>query len=322
MSIITAENVSKSYKVYQQKSGKGALASFFRPDIRYVQAIRDLSFAIEPGDFVGFIGENGAGKSTMIKMLSGILFPTSGSVRTNGLVPYEKRKECARHIGVIFGQRSRLVPELPFTETFLLYKEIYQIEKTKYEKNVRLFVEMLDMGGFMHTPSRQLSLGQRMRAETALSMLHEPPILFLDEPTIGLDVVVKKHLRDFFKERNTMDGTTIILTSHDMKDLDVITNRILMISKGEMLFDGTIGELKEGYAGESIAEFSFADPVDEEAAKAFGTVSSNGYRLSVPFYPQQRPLPEVIASVSPLGTLSNIEVKSADIEDIVRRIYE
>jgi ABC-2 type transport system ATP-binding protein len=323
MAIIRVQGVSKEYKVRQQKSGaKGALASFFRPEMKYVQAIKDLSFDIEAGEFVGFIGENGAGKSTMIKMMSGILYPSSGEIQVNEVVPYLKRKENAMQIGVVFGQRSRLVWDLPMADTFALYKEIYRVDKEKYEKNVKLFTDMLEMGDYANTPVRQLSLGQRMRAEIALSMLHEPPILFLDEPTIGLDVVAKKHLRDFFKERNERDGTTIILTSHDMKDLDAISKRIIMITKGEMLFDGTMHALREKYEEESVAEFSFAQPLDEHAAGEFGAVSKDRSKLTIPFYPQKRALPEIIASVSGLGTLNNIEVKSADIEDIVRKIYQ
>ena len=323
MAVISVQDVSKTYTVREQKTGvKGTISSFFRPTVKEVQAVRNLSFAIEPGAFIGFIGENGAGKSTMIKMMSGILYPTSGEIRTNGLVPYVQRKENAMHIGVVFGQRSRLIWDLPMVDTFMLYKEIYRIDKTRYEKNVRLFTDMLEMGEYFLTPVRQLSLGQRMRAEIALSMLHEPPVLFLDEPTIGLDVVAKKYLRDFFKERNEKDGTTIILTSHDMKDLDEIAKRIIMISKGELLFDGTIDGLKEKYEEESVATFSFANPVDEKSASALGTVGDAGYKLSVLFYPQRRALPEIIAEVSTFGTLSNIDVKSADIEDIVRKIYQ
>jgi ABC-2 type transport system ATP-binding protein len=322
MAVIRVQDVSKTYKVHQQKSGaRGALASFFRPTIKYIEAVKNLSFEIGQGDFVGFIGENGAGKSTMIKMMSGILYPTSGEIITNGIVPYKKRKENALQIGVVFGQRSRLVWELPMLDTFALYKEMYRIDRAKYEYNVKLFTEMLEMGDYVDTPVRQLSLGQRMRAEIALSMLHEPPILFLDEPTIGLDVVAKKHMRDFFKERNERDGTTIILTSHDMKDLDAISKRIIMITKGEMLFDGTIEALKEKYADESVAEFSFAGKLDEQAAGEFGAVGGAGYKLTVSFYPQRRTLPEIIADVSVLGEISNIDVKSADIEDIVRKVY-
>jgi ABC-2 type transport system ATP-binding protein len=323
MPIIDIQHVSKEYKVHSQKSGaKGALASFFRPTIHYIQAIKDLSFSVEQGDFIGFIGENGAGKSTMIKMMSGILYPTSGEIRTNGIVPYQKRKENALNIGVVFGQRSRLVWELPMLDTFALYKEMYRIEKEKYDKNVNLFVEMLEMGDYVDTPVRQLSLGQRMRAEIALSMLHDPPVLFLDEPTIGLDVVAKKHIRDFFRERNDRDGTTIILTSHDMKDLDTISKRILMIAKGEMIFDGTISDLREKYAEESVVEFSFANQLNEEAAREWGIVGNAGHKLMISYDPRERTLPEIIADVSVLGELSNIEMKSMDIEDIVRNVYQ
>lgn len=322
MSIISVKHVSKEYKLQAQASGPDySEVLFVRPSRKRIQAVKDMSFDIEQGDFVGFIGENGAGKSTMIKMMSGILYPTSGEIITSGIIPYKKRKENAMNIGVVFGQRSRLVWELPMTDTFALYKEIYRIPRETFQKNVKLFVEMLNMGDYFQTPIRQLSLGQRMRVEIALSMLHEPPILFLDEPTIGLDVVAKKHIRDFFKERNSRDGTTIVLTSHDMKDLDTIAKRIIMITKGELLFNGTIDELKERYTMESIAVFSFSGQIDKNAAQEFGEVSADRYKLSITFDPKLRKLPEVINTVGSLGEISNIEVKSADIEDLVRKVY-
>ncbi|MDR0445444.1 MAG: ATP-binding cassette domain-containing protein [Oscillospiraceae bacterium] len=303
MPLISVKNVSKEYK--QQTKGKDGDGKRISGK-KLIKAVNGLSFDIEPGEFIGFIGENGAGKSTTIKMMSGILYPTSGTIHTMGIEPYKKRRENAMNIGVVFGQRSRLVWELPMSDTFELYKEIYRIPADRFRHNVALFTEILDMGEFANTPIRQLSLGQRMRVEIALSMLHDPPILFLDEPTIGLDVVAKKNIRDFFTERNGREGTTIILTSHDMKDLDTLASRVIMITKGEMLFDGTFDTLKERYNAESVAVFTFSDGREPE---------------SVSFDPKKRTLPEIIAEIGNQGEISNVEVKNADIEDIIREIY-
>ncbi|MDR2610004.1 MAG: ATP-binding cassette domain-containing protein [Clostridiales Family XIII bacterium] len=299
MLIISLKDVSKTYKVRAKDADtkKGS---------KLIEAVKNLSFDIEPGEFIGFIGENGAGKSTTIKMMSGILYPTAGEVTCCGLVPYRKRKENAMNIGVVFGQRSRLVWELPMSDTFALYKEIYRIPTERYERNVKAFVDLLEMEEFFATPVRQLSLGQRMRAEIALSMLHDPKVLFLDEPTIGLDVVAKKNIRDFFKERSENDGTTIILTSHDMKDLDTTAKRLILITKGELLFDGSADALKAKYSNESVAEFTFADGRE---------------KLDVAFDPATRKLADVIAEAGAQGEIANVEVKSPDIEDIVRNIY-
>lgn len=215
-----------------------------------VSAVSDISFTIESGELVGFIGENGAGKSSTIEMMSGILFPTDGSITVAGLCPYRKREENAKNIGVVFGQRSRLNWDLPMMDSFELYQEIYRIDPAVFRKNVERFVEMLHMQEFWHTPVRQLSLGQRMKAEVALSLLHEPPILYLDEPTIGLDVMAKQQIREFIRERNRLEGTTVILTSHDTKDLDCVCRRMIVLAGGHIVFDGSIERFKQDHARE------------------------------------------------------------------------
>jgi ABC-2 type transport system ATP-binding protein len=251
------------------------------------------------------------------------LHPSAGEICVCGLVPYKKRKENAMNIGVVFGQRSRLVWELPMEDTFALYKEIYRIEPAVYRKNVDMFVEMLSMGDYLKTPVRQLSLGQRMRVEIALAMLHDPKILFLDEPTIGLDVVAKKYIRDFFRERNARDGVTIILTSHDMKDLDAIAKRIIMITKGTLLFDGSLDDLRAKYSENISVEFLYAEPLAKECLEGAGNAAldDSGYKLTVGFNPKEKKLQEIIAMAGAFGEIDDISVKSADIEDIVREIY-
>lgn len=255
MSLIEVSHVSKEYEVLVPRPGaKNVLKNIFCPDKKKVSAVNDVSFRIHAGELVGFIGENGAGKSTTIKMMSGILFPTAGSITVAGLCPYRKREENARNIGVVFGQRSRLNWDLPMMDSFELYKEIYQIDSNVFQKNVDRFVEMLRMQEFCHTPVRQLSLGQRMKAEVALSLLHEPPILYLDEPTIGLDVMAKQQIRDFIKERNRLEGTTTILTSHDTKDLDCVCQRIIVLAKGSIIFDGSMERFKKEHTKEGVSD--------------------------------------------------------------------
>lgn len=255
MVLIEVSHVSKEYEVLiPQPGAKNVLKNIFCPDKKTVHAVSDISFKIKEGELVGFIGENGAGKSTTIKMMSGILTPTEGSINVGGLCPYQKREENAANIGVVFGQRSRLNWDLPMMDSFELYKEIYRIDAGVFRKNVDRFVEMLQMQDFYQTPVRQLSLGQRMKAEVALSLLHEPPILYLDEPTIGLDVLAKQQIRDFIKERNRLAGTTTILTSHDMKDLDSVCKRLIVLAKGHILFDGSLERFKEEHAGEGVSD--------------------------------------------------------------------
>ena len=255
MSLIEVSHVSKEYEVIVPRPGvRNVLKNIFRPDKEKVRAVSDISFNIEAGELVGFIGENGAGKSSTIKMMSGILFPTAGSITVAGLCPYRNREENAGNIGVVFGQRSRLNWDLPMMDSFELYKEIYQIDPAVFRKNVERFVEMLHMQEFSRTPVRQLSLGQRMKAEVALSLLHEPPILYLDEPTIGLDVMAKQQIREFIRERNRLEGTTAILTSHDTKDLDCVCRRMIVLAGGHIIFDGSIERFKQEHAREGVRD--------------------------------------------------------------------
>ncbi|MCM1049849.1 MAG: ATP-binding cassette domain-containing protein [Clostridiales bacterium] len=255
MSLIEVSHVSKEYDVITPRpEAKNVLKNIFCPDKKKVRAVTDISFTIEKGELIGFIGENGAGKSSTIKMMSGILFPTEGSITVAGLCPYREREKNAANIGVVFGQRSRLNWHLPMMDSFELYKEIYQIDSQVFRKNVDRFVEMLHMQDFYHTPVRQLSLGQRMKAEVALSLLHEPPVLYLDEPTIGLDVMAKQQIREFIKERNRLEGTTAILTSHDTKDLDCVCQRIIVLAKGRIIFDGSIEQFKRQYTRAGVSD--------------------------------------------------------------------
>jgi len=321
MSLIELMNLKKDFKVYEQQQGfKNVMKSFVKREVKIVNAVNDLSFNINEGELVGFIGENGAGKSTTIKMMSGILYPTSGEVLVNGIRPYENRKQNAMNIGVIFGQRSRLFWDLPMQDSFELYKEIYRIDKDKFKENVHTLVELFDMGDFQKTPIRQLSLGQRMKVEISLALLHDPKILYLDEPTIGLDVLAKSNIRQFIKRSNAEKGTTIILTSHDMKDLDQICSRIILISKGKLVFDGKTEEFIRKYSGSTLikATFSKENVISHPALNIKNTTQLT---KDIIFDRSQISLAEVVAFLSSRDDFVDMTVKNPDIEDIVREIY-
>lgn len=248
MSFIEVNSISKTFKVAKRSSGvRAALKSFFKREYKYIDAVKDISFSIEKGEIVGYIGPNGAGKSTTIKILSGILRPDSGMAKVNGLIPWKDRKQYVSKIGVVFGQRSQLWWDIPAEDTFNLLKDIYKLGDEEFEKEKKELVSLLEIEEIMKIPVRQLSLGQRMRCEIAASLLHKPEILFLDEPTIGLDAVSKKTVREFIKKINKERHTTVILTTHDMTDIEVLAKRIILIGKGQILYDGTIKNLKNKY---------------------------------------------------------------------------
>lgn len=251
--MITMENVCKSYRIAKRNAGfMEACKALFHREYEVVDALKSVSFTISDGEMVGYIGPNGAGKSSTIKILSGILTPDSGKVLVDGRTPWKNRIEHVRHIGVVFGQRSQLWWDVPVIDSFELIRDIYSIPNQIYRENLEELTETLNLGELLRTPVRQLSLGQRMRCELAASLLHRPRILFLDEPTIGLDAVSKLAVREFVKKHNETHGTTVILTTHDMQDIEALTNRIILIGKGQILMDGTLEDIRRG--GESIDE--------------------------------------------------------------------
>lgn len=255
--MITMEHVCKSYKVAKRNTGFGeACKALFHREYEEIYALNDVSFTINDGDMVGYIGPNGAGKSSTIKILSGILTPDSGTCLVDGRVPWKNRIQHVGQIGVVFGQRSQLWWDVPVIDSFELLKDIYSISEGTYRTNLDELTELLNLGELLRTPARQLSLGQRMRCEIAASLLHSPRILFLDEPTIGLDAVSKLAVRDFIKKQNQVHGTTVILTTHDMQDIEALTRRIILIGKGQILMDGTLEDIKQGNANidETIAQ--------------------------------------------------------------------
>lgn len=255
--MITMKNVCKSYKVARRNAGfKEACKSLFHREYETIQALNDVSFTINEGEMVGYIGPNGAGKSSTIKILSGILTPDSGTCTVNGRVPWENRIQHVKNIGVVFGQKSQLWWDVPVIDSFELLKDIYSIPEEIYQDNLEELQKLLDLEQLLRTPTRQLSLGQRMRCEIAASLLHSPDILFLDEPTIGLDAVSKLAVREFILRLNETHKTTVILTTHDMQDIEALTKRIILVGKGRILLDGSLADIKEGNANidETVAQ--------------------------------------------------------------------
>ena len=246
--MIHVENLRKEFKKVNKEPGlKGSFKALFKPDYEIVTAVDGISFDVPKGEILGFIGPNGAGKSTVIKMLTGILTPTSGQCIINEQNPTQNRKKYVKEIGVVFGQRTQLWWDLPLRETYAVLKEIYEVEESEYKKRMDFLNEVLELDDFITSPVRTLSLGQRMRADIAASMLHNPKVLFLDEPTIGLDVVVKDNIRKAIEKINAEERTTVILTTHDLADIELLSKRIVMIDKGNKVFDGRIADLKSKY---------------------------------------------------------------------------
>ena len=253
--LIEVKDLCKTFKVSKRNNGlKAAVKSFINREYETVNALKDVSFNIKEGEMVGYIGPNGAGKSTTIKIMSGILYPDSDKCVINGRTPWKDRKNHVKDIGVVFGQRSQLWWDVPVIDSFQLLKDIYKVPQTQYDKNINKLIELLNLGDIVKTPTRQLSLGQRMRCEIAASLIHSPKILFLDEPTIGLDSISKIAVRDFIKEINKERKTTVILTTHDTQDIDALTKRIILIGKGQVLLDGNLDDLKEKFNSTKVEE--------------------------------------------------------------------
>ena len=322
MSYIEVHDLCKEYRV--AKTGKGiggAIKSLFHREYTVKEAVRHVNFSVEKGEIVGYIGPNGAGKSTTLKMLSGILIPTSGTVQVGGIVPYERRRENAKRIGVVFGQRSQLYWDLPVSDTFDLYESLSDIPHETFRKNCDLFTELLDMGGFLDQPVRQLSLGQKMKANIAVALLHDPAVLYLDEPTIGLDVVSKKVLRQAIKAINREKGTTVMLTTHDMDDIEAVCNRLIMINEGVKLFDGTLESFRNQYEREIVIRLEFegnAPTWQDMEGLSFSKRDENA--LEVKLLDRSA----VKASITRLLDAyepQNIFVREPDIEDIVEIAY-
>ncbi len=330
--MIHIENLKKEFKKTIKEPGlKGSIKSLFNPKVEVVTAVNDISFHVPKGEILGFIGPNGAGKSTVIKMLTGILTPTSGRCEINGQVPYENRKKYVKEIGVVFGQRTQLWWDLALRETYAVLKEIYQVPDKEYKERMAFLNEVLDLDSFITSPVRTLSLGQRMRADIAASMLHNPKVLFLDEPTIGLDVVVKDNIRKAIQKINAEEGTTVILTTHDLSDIELLCNRIVMIDKGNLVYDGQINELKHKYGQMRELCFELKDCTHmsklnyAEKFSLYGddlSIENDGVLAKIRFNSEKVSVQDMLKYTLGNVNVSDINVKDADIEEIIRRLYK
>ena len=319
---ILVENLVKTFRVAERRPGIwGALRGVVRRRYRTVSALDGVSFEIEPGELVGYIGPNGAGKSTTVKVISGILVPDSGRCEILGRVPWKERVAHVRNIGVVFGQRTQLWWDLPVIESFELLRDIYKVPASGYTRTRDEIVQVMDLEPLLDVPVRQLSLGQRMRCDLAAALLHQPSILFLDEPTIGLDAVSKLAFRDFIKRFNRERGVTVILTTNDMDDIEALCTRVMVIGEGRILSDGALGALRERIAPERrlIVHLEERDAVvsDPEAT----VTQREGHRVHLSFDPRRTPPADLIARIASRHAVRDLFVESAPIEEIVARMY-
>lgn len=316
-------NVVKEYKIREREENRSKIADFFKPQYRIKRAVDDISFSLEPGEMVGYIGPNGAGKSTTIKMLTGILSPTAGKVRVFGRNPCKSRVKNALKMGAVFGQRSQLLWDLPVRDTLELFKTMYRMNHSDYIRQRDMLVEVLDMGDFLNQAVRQLSLGQRMRANLALCFLYKPEVVYLDEPTIGLDVLVKDRIRDFLKQINKEQGTTILLTTHDTQDIELVAERLILIDGGKLLFDGGQAEFKQKYqASGFLIKVEFAKPTPEINHKNFKPKQIEGSVHSYWVEYGNMCHGEAIKYFAVNHQVIDIKVQERALDDILKGIYE
>ncbi|WP_173087895.1 ATP-binding cassette domain-containing protein [Devosia sp. 1635] len=323
MAAIVAEHASKTFQQVVRRTGRGAgLRDFLRPQRKDVPAVQNISFSIEAGEAVGYLGPNGAGKSTMIKMLTGILTPSSGRVDVLGRDPVSHRITNALEIGVVFGQRSQLWWELPVQDSFNLHGRIYGVEPARLRGNQDRLIEMLEIGAFIDRPVRQLSLGQRMRAELALALLHDPKILFLDEPTIGLDVVAKEVVRRFLATINREAGVTIILTTHDLKDIERICPRLIMVDEGQLLYDGRTDKLRQRFGTRRQLQLTFAADPGALVLSGAEPLTSTGAVRDFLVTDPDRSLVDFVTGLGSTTGLVDAHMREPDIEEVIRTYFE
>jgi ABC-2 type transport system ATP-binding protein len=321
--IIHVHNLEKTFKILKDHKGYlGALRNLFDRQYTLVHAVEKISFDIQPGELVGYIGPNGAGKSTTIKMLTGLLVPTSGEVWVNGTIPWKQRVEYVKNIGAVFGQRTTLWWDLPLRDSLDLLKHIYQIPDQTYEQNLGMFREILELDPFMQTPVRSLSLGQRMRADLCAALLHNPTIVFLDEPTIGLDVVAKERIREFIQFLNKERKTTILLTTHDVSDVAKLCQRVMIIDHGKILFDGDLNDLLDEFSGHRQLVVDFAEYYAEPIIADADILHQEGNTVIYSFDRHTVSASKLINRLSENYRISDLEARDQPIEDTIRRIYE
>jgi len=319
--MIRVRDLSKHFYVRKHHRGTGAvLRNFFTRDHTLVRAVDGLSFDVQAGELVGYLGPNGAGKSTTLKMLTGLLVPSGGELSVDGIVPWRERRRFVAQIGAVFGQRTTLWWDLPVVESLELLGHIYQVPRGRFRENLLEFEELLELGPFLGTPVRALSLGQRMRADLCAAMLHDPKLVFLDEPTIGLDVVAKERIRVFIGHLNRERGTTFMLTTHDLADVQRLCGRVMIIDHGKLLFDGPLAALQARFGGGRQLVVDFAEPYPDVSVEGAEVVSLEGVRAVYAF--RDLSASELIGRLSSRYRLQDVSVKEPEVEATVRAIYE
>lgn len=323
MAQIEVERLSKTFRKAVRRTGRfGALRTLLAREQHDVHAVSDISFAVAAGEMIGYIGPNGAGKSTTMKMLTGILVPSAGRIVVDGRVPARERVEHVRRIGVVFGQRTQLWWDLPTIESFELLRYIYRIPEQRWRENLRTFSALLELEPFLETPVRQLSLGQRMRADLAAALLHDPTILFLDEPTIGLDVVARERIRDFLTTLNRERGVTIILTTHDLADIARLCPRVVLIDHGRVVYDGALEALRARFGRERTLVVDLSQPAERIEVPAATVVRHEGPRVWLRFNREAITAADLISSVAARYPIRDLTVEEPEIETIIRDIYQ
>ncbi len=319
--IIKVDHLTKYYKIHQKEPGfMGSLRSLVNRKYYDARAVEDVSFTIDEGELVGFIGPNGAGKTTTLKCLSGLLYPTSGNVEVLGFNPFERKHDFLKKISLVMGQKNQLWWDLPAMDSFLLNKEIYEVSDSSYKKTIGELIDLLDVKDIVNVQVRKLSLGQRMKCELIAALIHEPKVLFLDEPTIGLDVVMQQNLRDFVKEYNKKFDATIILTSHYMRDVEQLCKRIIMIDHGKVLYDGNLSEIVKKYATHKELRIVFQKPIEKRELARLGKITEmNGTRVVISV--ERTKSNHVAAEILKKYDIEDFNIEEAGIEEIIRDVF-
>jgi len=321
--MIRVRELRKTFQVARRSSGLlGTLRSLVTPEFKAVQAVDGVSFSLQEGELVGYLGPNGAGKSTTLKVLTGLLVPTSGEIVVNGQVPWQDRTRYVARIGAVFGQRTSLWWDLPLIDSLELLRPMYRIPDVRFRNNLRDFTDLLEMSSFLHTPVRSLSLGQRMRADLAAALMHEPALLFLDEPTIGLDVVAKERIRQFIQHIHENRRTTVILTTHDLSDVEKLCERVIILDHGRMLYDGGLTALVERFEGSRSLVVTFGEAVADATLPNLPTPRIEGLQAIYPFDGKEVTAVMLIEQVFARFRVADIEIRRPEIEETIRKIYE
>ncbi|HAX69991.1 MAG TPA: ABC transporter [Anaerolineae bacterium] len=323
---MTAIEVNQLTRAFQSKRKAAGLAAsaraLFQPEYNTVEAVRGISFRMEAGELLGFIGPNGAGKSTTIKMLTGILHPSSGGARVLGFTPWKEREKLAFQIGTVFGQRPQLWYHLPAIDTFLLFGKIYELDDRETQKRIDLLAEAFEIRDLLETPVRKLSLGQRMRCEVAASLLHRPKLILLDEPSIGLDVVAKQHIRDAIRRMNQEEGVGVLLTSHDAGDLEALCKRVIIVNHGQIVYEDKVSNLKRKHLTTKLVEVRYAEEVPANFRLDGVEILKVGrYGVKLRFDTDQTAVDSVLAHLSGVGELVDITISDPPLEEVIAKIY-